>query len=63
LGGCVIAADATGGVVDRHLRVFGVDGLHIFDGSTLSANPGVNPSLTIAAQAEWAASHWPAKTA
>ena len=62
LGGCVIAGDASGGVVDRHLRVFGVEGLHIFDGSTLSANPGVNPSLTIAAQAEWAASHWPAKT-
>lgn len=61
LGGCVIAADARGGVVDRHLKVFGVEGLHIFDGSTLSANPGVNPSLTIAAQAEWAASHWPAK--
>lgn len=61
LGGCVIAGDASGGVVDRHLRVFGVEGLHIFDGSTLSANPGVNPSLTIAAQAEWAASYWPAK--
>ena len=63
LGGCVIASDASRGVVDRHLRVFGVEGLHIFDGSTLSANPGVNPSLTIAAQAEWAASYWPAKTA
>lgn len=61
LGGAVIAADASGGVVDRHLRVFGVPGLSIVDGSTISANPGVNPSLTIAAQAEWAMSHWPAK--
>jgi cholesterol oxidase len=61
LGGATIAADASGGVVDKHLRVFGVPGMHIFDGSTISANPGVNPSLTITAQAEWAASHWPAK--
>jgi cholesterol oxidase len=61
LGGAVIAANATGGVVDKHLRVFGVPGMSILDGSTLSANPGVNPSLSIAAQAEWAMSHWPAK--
>jgi cholesterol oxidase len=60
LGGAVIAKDASGGVVDRHLKVFGVPGMHILDGSTLSANPGVNPSLSIAAQAEWAMSHWPA---
>jgi cholesterol oxidase len=60
LGGAVIAADASGGVVDKHLRVFGVPGMSILDGSTISANPGVNPSLTIAAQAEWAMSHWPA---
>jgi cholesterol oxidase len=59
LGGAVIAADASGGVVDKHLKVFGVPGMHILDGSTISANPGVNPSLTIAAQAEWALSHWP----
>jgi cholesterol oxidase len=61
LGGAVIAKDASGGVVDKHLKVFGVPGMHILDGSTLSANPGVNPSLSIAAQAEWAMSHWPAK--
>lgn len=59
LGGAVIAADASAGVVDPYLRVFGVPGLHIWDGSTLSANPGVNPSLSITAQAEWAAAHWP----
>ena len=61
LGGAVIAADAESGVVDPYLRVFGVPGLHIWDGSTLSANPGVNPSLSITAQAEWAAAHWPNK--
>ncbi len=59
LGGAVIGADENSGVVDPYLRVFGVPGLHIWDGSTLSANPGVNPSLSIAAQAEWAAAHWP----
>ena len=61
LGGAVIAADASGGVVDKHLKVFGVPGMSILDGSTLSANPGVNPSLSIAAQAEWAMSHWPVR--
>ncbi len=61
LGGCVIGANAKEGVVDGYLRAFGQPGLHIFDGSTLSANPGVNPSLSITAQAEWAAAHWPNK--
>jgi cholesterol oxidase len=61
LGGAVIGADEKTGVVDPYLRVFGVPGLHIWDGSTLSANPGVNPSLSITAQAEWAAAHWPNK--
>ena len=59
LGGCVIADTPEKGVVDPYLRAFGVPGLHIFDGSTLSANPGVNPSLSITAQAEWACAHWP----
>jgi cholesterol oxidase len=61
LGGAVIGSTAETGVVDPYLRVFGVPGLHIWDGSTLSANPGVNPSLSITAQAEWAAAHWPNK--
>jgi cholesterol oxidase len=33
-------------------------GLHIVDGSAVGANLGVNPSLTIAAQAERAMSYW-----
>lgn len=61
LGGCVIGANENEGVVDGYLRAFGEPGLHIFDGSTLSANPGVNPSLSITAQAEWACAHWPNK--
>lgn len=59
LGGATIGANPESGVVDGYLRVFGEPGLHIFDGSALSANPGVNPSLSIAAQAEWACAHWP----
>jgi cholesterol oxidase len=59
IGGCVIAPTPAEGVVDEYLRVYGQPGLHVFDGSTLSANPGVNPSLTITAQAEWAAASWP----
>jgi cholesterol oxidase len=61
LGGAVIAENASKGVVDGYLRVFGQPGLHIVDGSALSANPGVNPSLSITALAEWAMAHWPNK--
>ena len=61
LGGAVIGSNASEGVVDGYLRAFGQPGLHIVDGSALSANPGVNPSLSIAALAEWAMAHWPNK--
>ncbi|MDG2113220.1 MAG: GMC family oxidoreductase [Actinomycetota bacterium] len=59
LGGCVIGADPTTGVVDAYQRVHGHPGLHIADASTISANLGVNPSLTICAQTERAMSMWP----
>jgi cholesterol oxidase len=62
LGGAVIGQDSNSGVVDGYLRVFGQPGLHIVDGSALSANPGVNPSLSITALAEWAMAHWPNKS-
>jgi cholesterol oxidase len=63
IGGCAIGSDASTGVVDPYHRVYGYDGLHIVDGSTISANLGVNPSLTITAQAERALSFWPNKGA
>jgi len=63
LGGAVIGRDAASGVVDRHNRVFGYENLLVCDGSTMPANPGVNPSLTITAIAEHAMSHVPAKAA
>ena len=49
------------GVVDPYHRVFGHPGLHVVDGAAVCANLGVNPSLTIAAQAERAMSYWPHK--
>jgi cholesterol oxidase len=59
IGGCAISADAGSGVVDAYHRVHDCPGLHIVDGSTVSANLGVNPSLTITAQAERAFALWP----
>jgi cholesterol oxidase len=52
LGGACIGASRDEGVVDTRHRVFGYDGLYVIDGSSVSANPGVNPSLTITAMAE-----------
>ena len=49
------------GVVDPYQRVYGYDNMHIADGSAITANLGVNPSLTITAQAERAMSLWPNK--
>ncbi|WP_232384553.1 GMC oxidoreductase [Actinomadura violacea] len=59
LGGCAIGDSAESGVIDAYHRVYGHPGLHIVDGSAVSANLGVNPSLTITAQAERAMSLWP----
>jgi cholesterol oxidase len=61
LGGCVIAESPQRGVIDPYHRVFGHPGLHVLDGAAISANIGVNPSLTITAQAERATSLWPNK--
>jgi len=59
LGGCPIADAPERGVVDAYQRVYGHPGLHVLDGAAVSANLGVNPSLTITAQAERAMSLWP----
>lgn len=61
LGGAAIGADASKGVIDAYHRAFGHPDLYVVDGAAVSANLGVNPSLTIAAQAERAASLWPNK--
>jgi len=59
IGGCTIGDAPETGVVDPYHRLYGYPGLHVVDGSTISANLGVNPSLTITAQAERAFSLWP----
>ncbi|MBE1531780.1 FAD-dependent oxidoreductase [Actinomadura algeriensis] len=59
IGGCVIGETPGDGVIDPYHRVHGHPGLHIVDGSAVTANLGVNPSLTITAQAERAMSLWP----
>ncbi|HEY0192781.1 MAG TPA: GMC oxidoreductase, partial [Kofleriaceae bacterium] len=46
IGGCVMGADPTTGVIDAQHRVFGYEGLYVVDGSAVGANLGVNPSLT-----------------
>ncbi|MEU1520688.1 GMC family oxidoreductase [Nocardia rhamnosiphila] len=61
IGGCVIGDRPETGVVDPYQRVYGHPGLHIADGSAVTANLGVNPSLTITAQAERAMAFWPNK--
>jgi cholesterol oxidase len=61
LGGAVIGDSIHTGVIDPYHRVYAYPGLHVVDGSAVSANLGVNPSLTITAQAERAMSLWPNK--
>ncbi|QIX25824.1 GMC family oxidoreductase [Nocardioides sp. JQ2195] len=61
IGGCTIGDSPETGVVDPYQRMHNYPGLHVVDGSTISANLGVNPSLTITAQAERAMSFWPNK--
>ncbi len=61
IGGCPIGDSPETGVVDPYHRVYGYEGLHICDGSTITANLGVNPSLTITAMTERAMAMWPNK--
>ena len=61
VGGCVIGDSTENGVIDPYHRVWNYPTLHIIDGSSITANLGVNPSLTITAQAERALSMWPNK--
>ncbi|MEU4740497.1 GMC family oxidoreductase [Actinosynnema sp. NPDC023658] len=61
IGGCPIGSDDRSGVIDPYHRVYGYPGLSVVDGAAISANLGVNPSLTITAQAERAFSVWPNK--
>jgi cholesterol oxidase len=55
LGGCNMGPSAAEGVIDADHQVHGYPGLYVVDGSAISSNIGVNPSLTITAMAERAA--------
>jgi cholesterol oxidase len=61
VGGCVIGDSTATGVIDPYHRVYNYPSMHIVDGASVTANLGVNPSLTITAQAERAFSMWPNK--
>jgi cholesterol oxidase len=61
LGGAVIGDNSEHGVIDPYHRVYGYPTMFVVDGAAISANLGVNPSLSITAQAERAASLWPNK--
>ncbi len=61
LGGCPVGKTAQAGVVDEAFQIHNYPGLYVIDGSVMPANPGVNPSLTITALAEYAMSKIPGK--
>ncbi|MFI6867761.1 GMC oxidoreductase [Nocardia sp. NPDC050406] len=61
VGGCRMGDSAAEGVIDPYHRIHNYPGLHVIDGSAVSANLGVNPSLTITAMAERACALWPNK--
>ena len=52
LGGAVMGKDKSSGVISSNNEVFGYKNMYVIDGSMISANPGVNPSLSITAIAE-----------
>ncbi|RPI12482.1 MAG: GMC family oxidoreductase, partial [Lysobacterales bacterium] len=62
LGGAVVGGDASTGVVDGGGRLYGYRNFLVCDGSTMPANPGVNPSLTITAMSEHFMSQVPARS-
>jgi len=61
LGGAVMGKTSAEGVIDDKNRVFNYENMLICDGSMISANLGVNPSLTITAISEYAMDQIPAK--
>jgi len=52
LGGACMGDSPETGVIDKNHHVFGYKNMMVCDGSAMSANPGVNPSLSITALTE-----------
>ena len=61
MGGCPIGHTVEAGMVGLDFQVHNYPGLYIVDGSIMPANPGINPSLTITALAEYAMAQVKAK--
>ncbi len=61
LGGAVMGENSGSGVIDKNNKVFGYKNMYVCDGSMISSNPGVNPSLSITAITEFAMSKIPVK--
>jgi cholesterol oxidase len=61
MGGVPFGKDDSEGVIGLNCQVHNYPGLYVVDGSIMPANPGVNPSLTISALAEYAMAKIPAK--
>jgi cholesterol oxidase len=57
LGGAPMGRHVDEGVCDEHGEVFGYPGLQVVDGALMPGPVGANPSLTIAALADRAATH------
>jgi cholesterol oxidase len=62
LGGVPFGLSDQDGVVNLDCEIHNYPGLFVVDGSIVPANPGVNPSLTITALAEYAMSRVPEKS-
>jgi cholesterol oxidase len=61
LGGACMGKNQNEGVIDKDNKVFGYENMYVFDGSMISANPGVNPSLSITAITEYGMTKFPLK--
>ena len=61
MGGVPFGKTDTDGVIGLNCEVHNYPGLFVVDGSIMPANPGVNPSLTISALAEYAMAQVPVK--
>lgn len=61
LGGYPMSDNITDGVIDDRFRVHGYPGMYVVDGSAMQGNPGVNPSYSILAMAEYAVDQIPQK--
>ena len=61
LGGCPMSEDIKEGVIDDQFRIHGYPDMYVVDGSAMQGNPGVNPSFSILAMAEYAMAQIPSK--